>query len=372
MSGELIQPGAADTQVVAQSRMDRLISDPLAQIVAPEFSPLGDEMSHCAPDGNVHVMALGAGGELIDPSGESDILLGPCNPLLNGPEWGFTATELLLAWTTPEDAQGTTRLALATRPFETPYWSVENPLPDSEGLRTPYPIQSIGSKRPWLLHRVGTEKRASMIYKLSAGTTLPMGGQYPTWVSDTYEIADVDPVTGRIVTTNAVTGQQRVVSGDAPAARFNPRIWMAPETGAEAALVFNVDTGCIELYDEIGEAAIPAKELCASAFGPDAEIISPELFILRQRSYVSFAVATATTSGIYVAGAIDFPGEETYLQHTSSDAPRVRRDPEPVVNARRAFVYYTAKTAQNATGFGVWQTAVQGRPTFARRPRANR
>ena len=334
-----VDENVAGTMLPIFTPLDRLISNPAIEVVAPEFSPTGLEMSYCSRDGRVHIIELDSTGGFRDPAGTPDSILGECEFLTNGPEWGYTATELILAWTAPENSQGNTQLAVATRRLDSVVWSELNPLPGSQGLTTPYPIRNSESRRPWLLFSTGSSKAAAMIYNISGSTPLPTNNPYPTWKPDSYEVADVDPQSGEIVSLNVLTGSLRVASNISSSRRFNPWLWIAPETGAEAAFVFNLTSGCIEFYEQTGETAEADRVLCGADFGEGAEIVTPEPFILRERSYVSFLVDLPSDAGsvsrdIYVAGALDFPGEEPYLERTSSDEFRFRRDPEPVVNWR--------------------------------------
>jgi hypothetical protein len=365
-------PAEVRAQLPGDDNVDFLVTHPDISFRDPEWAIKTPEIAYCGENSLVHIAQLDPDtGRILDPTGADSKLLGPCKNTGNGPEWGYMRNTDLLSWTVQYGSAEYMALAMRERGQEE--WREENPLPESRRLHWPFPIKMEDTDRPLVLfYEQGPEvniwARAAM--RPAEFSYIASNTKFPKWVRGTYEVVYTTPA-GAVETKHVLTGERRTWIEPGGAALQNPIIWRAPETGRLALLAINELTNvqtCIQIYFLVPEVEFH-KRICGEA---ETRLSSAEIFVLNNRSYVSFQFnrEISWNKDIFAASAIDLEGEEPFYRRLSNNVKRARKDPEPYVGSDRAYIYYTASTdPDSVTGpRGIWVTEFLGRDGYGASP----
>jgi len=185
--------------------------------------------------------------------------------------------------------------------------------------------------------------------------------KFPKWIPNSYNVLYTTAI-GSLESKNVVNKARREWLPPSSEVIQNPIGWIAPETSSLMIALLNETRHCIQIYETVPAVKL-SKEICNEAL----LITSPEVFVLKDRSYISFQTnrEISYNHDIFVASAIDLPSEAPILKRTSSNVKRTRKDPEPFVpvGGDRAYIYYTASTLVDSVEGprGIWMTEFLGR-----------
>ncbi|WP_287127790.1 hypothetical protein [Candidatus Cyanaurora vandensis] len=352
----LVAPLGAEPFVVE----DTVVSDPRSSLSDLEFDQKGFRFTWQDKSRNLWVALVDAvTGDLIPRNGKGqwiDDNLVPMRISGNGPEWSYGAAGTRIVYSKLVGRTGFLGLAA----FDGTVWQ-GGVLPGAEG-RTPLASLDSDDPAPRVRYR-STAGDATVFWgelddnAPPAAIPLASGGRWiggeralsvNVTVGEVSQVAryDIDPGTFTQVSADAGT-------------KYDPFIFRAPEFNNDWVAIADIDHQRIGVWREIAGTWTRINTLEAPTKQPLS--LSAEPFIYRGRSYIFMVDAdTNQHSDIWIA-TID-PTRPFYRQ-VSEPSLMVRQDPEFLVTAQGAYIYYTEKALDDtriihrcATGLGLPQS----------------
>lgn len=338
----------------AVSVTDEKLSDGTTNLLDPEFSFRSSRYTWCN-------MATGVAwvgtfdpetGALTNSSGQEVVLDRQCpKATVNSPEWGYTASGEVIAFTRQDEASGRLWLAYATPSGPGGEW-VATDIANTDGSKAVYPSENALSTDVRVLYRgpdsAGSPLLTKLVTSTAPGSVVSPVLSFAQWVPDTFRAVLTRPVSGvsQVFLYDAVAGTPPQQLTTTPGSKATPFMWRAPELGNALVLAAVVDGFRLEIYRQV---RMGDWQLIHTITMPRV-ISSPEQFTWGGKSYLLFL----SGKDVYVAGIL---ASENFLKKVSGDEVLDRSEPEVGFGTTQPFFYFSAPDPVNTANLALWKTA---------------
>jgi hypothetical protein len=338
-----------------------------AQVRDPEFDEFSSKMVYTDRQQRLKLVSVRGDGTMMPHTCRSAVIdsgltLGlPSLPARNGAEWGRSQLGLEMYYTklTPE---GLPALAHAWKPPGSDSWQLGF-LPNGTNRGLAIASTDDADPQPRLIYaRDNGDGTYSALWREANDPVNEYSVPWsyaegmlgaPRWISSqrafttvvqtpdgTHQAARyfIDSATVEFLTTNA--GQKDEVW-----------MWSAPEYGGDLIFSTVVDRCCLEIYRQVAGAWVLISRFTISDYSVQPNIFSPQPFVYRHRSYLSFTASTDRQSNVSELWllAVD-PANPLVRRLDDPTLPNQdRREPEPFTTKAGAFVYYTQTSPEGYT-----------------------
>ncbi len=338
--------------------LDRVLTSAESRVADPEFEASTLQFTWLETGGNVWVGDLDpTTGAMIPEDGKGTLITQSSAPMSlahNGPEWMLAANGPHVLFSVEHGAHTQPAHAYQTANGE---WEFDRFDMGSDGIMATGSL-NLNDTEPLFTYwnRTTDNVHWSYVDLHDRGVLGPFESRAaPRFVQGTHfvvwnRVVDGVPQSFLFDLDNDTAALQ-ITQG--PASHIEPFMWPAPERSDELWFVVSgtgdgSDPIYLEVYGPVDDGWEPRVRIYPPAAYP--YVVSPEAMVTSDGSYITFVASDGPhqsdngESQIWLLGALP---ENDLARKISGDEAMIRKDPESLVTATAAWVYYTEREASN-------------------------